>query len=321
MSKILENNLKVDFEKAINEVRDVLNQELKEDEGISVYLNDYSNYEAGRCCNGGAYGLWTEYRRIDNDGIFRKFVSDTSEFRVCTVCGSYSCYSHKEEDREELSVDEVIEEIIQFIEEYGLNQGKTREDYFIEIIKNGEEKIELPNALIMGVEERREMALKSKASELYDELKKMVENQEENWGKFNKIVWKIYRLGQKSKRFKLRVEHDINDLFLDSWGNIYIGANLVPNDLKEVIREFSFGFLDIETTWEKFLAISEVIGSNGKGKVQRAFSNLAVAITEFFSEGEEFKFKLVHSCPTVLLHEENATNKYYWIEADGEVCE
>lgn len=67
-----------------------------------VRLNDYSQYEEGKCNNGGQYGFWTDYDRVAN-GWERSF-GTTAEFPYCPCCGSFN--EHYDEDEKEYTCGE-----------------------------------------------------------------------------------------------------------------------------------------------------------------------------------------------------------------------
>lgn len=59
-------------------------------EGIKrVRFNDFSEYESGKSNNGGCYGFWTDYNRLEN-GLFEVSYGTTADFSYCPVCGSFN---------------------------------------------------------------------------------------------------------------------------------------------------------------------------------------------------------------------------------------
>lgn len=53
-----------------------------------VIFNDYSNFDSRTCNNGGNYGFWTTYTRLDN-GMWEAYHETTADFTFCPVCGSF----------------------------------------------------------------------------------------------------------------------------------------------------------------------------------------------------------------------------------------
>lgn len=60
-----------------------------------VRFNDYSEYESGKSNNGGCYGFWTDYDRLEN-GKWEVSYGTTADFDYCPVCGSFN--NHYEGD-------------------------------------------------------------------------------------------------------------------------------------------------------------------------------------------------------------------------------
>lgn len=54
-----------------------------------VRFNDFSNYDSDKCRNGGCYGFWTDYNRLEN-GLFEVSYGTTADFDFCPVCGSFN---------------------------------------------------------------------------------------------------------------------------------------------------------------------------------------------------------------------------------------
>lgn len=61
-----------------------------------IRLNDFSEYEAGKCNNGGCYGFWTDYFRLDS-GLFEAVYRTTADFDYCPVCGSFNSHYQGED--------------------------------------------------------------------------------------------------------------------------------------------------------------------------------------------------------------------------------
>ena len=57
-----------------------------------VRFNDFSDYEPEKCNNGGEYGFWTDYKRLEN-GLFEVSYGTTADFQYCPVCGSFQNHS------------------------------------------------------------------------------------------------------------------------------------------------------------------------------------------------------------------------------------
>ena len=53
-----------------------------------VRFNDYSDYVSDKCNNGGCYGFWTDYNRVDKGWEVSHWT--TAEFDYCPVCGSFN---------------------------------------------------------------------------------------------------------------------------------------------------------------------------------------------------------------------------------------
>lgn len=54
-----------------------------------VRFCDYTEYDSEKCNNGGAYGFWTNYFRLDNDE-WKVSYGTTADFSYCPVCGSFN---------------------------------------------------------------------------------------------------------------------------------------------------------------------------------------------------------------------------------------
>ena len=55
-----------------------------------VTISDFSNWQAGRDRNGGAYGYWTTYFPAGGGKYVARYEC-TSEFETCAHCGNYNC--------------------------------------------------------------------------------------------------------------------------------------------------------------------------------------------------------------------------------------
>ena len=58
-------------------------------------FNDYTEYEQGKFNNGGCYGYWITYTRIEN-GKFEVTYGSTADMEYCHCCGSFN--NHYEGD-------------------------------------------------------------------------------------------------------------------------------------------------------------------------------------------------------------------------------
>lgn len=54
-----------------------------------VRFNDYTDYDPNRCHNGGSYGFWTDYDRLEN-GKWEISYGTTADFSYCPRCGSFN---------------------------------------------------------------------------------------------------------------------------------------------------------------------------------------------------------------------------------------
>lgn len=59
-----------------------------------VRFNDFSEYETGKSSNGGCYGFWTDYTRLEN-GNFEVSHGTTADFEFCPVCGDFHAYAEE----------------------------------------------------------------------------------------------------------------------------------------------------------------------------------------------------------------------------------
>lgn len=88
-----------------------------------VRFNDFSDCDSDKCNNGGGYGFWTDYNRLEN-GLFEVSYGTTADFDYCPVCGDFHRY-----DEEYCGVDETITEgeLLELI-----NSFNETEDCYIE---------------------------------------------------------------------------------------------------------------------------------------------------------------------------------------------
>ncbi|MCI6676068.1 MAG: hypothetical protein MSG78_04050 [Clostridiales bacterium] len=64
-------------------------------DGINrIRFNDFTEYETGKSNNGGCYGFWTDYNRLEN-GIFEVSHGTTADFEYCPVCGDFHSYDEE----------------------------------------------------------------------------------------------------------------------------------------------------------------------------------------------------------------------------------
>lgn len=64
-------------------------------DGINkVRFNDFTEYESEKSNNGGYYGFWTDYNRLEN-GIFEVSHGTTADFEYCPVCGDFHSYNEE----------------------------------------------------------------------------------------------------------------------------------------------------------------------------------------------------------------------------------
>lgn len=54
-----------------------------------VRFNDYTDYKPETCHNGGNYGFWTDYDRLEN-GNWEVSYGTTADMEYCPCCGSFS---------------------------------------------------------------------------------------------------------------------------------------------------------------------------------------------------------------------------------------
>lgn len=59
-------------------------------DGINrVRFCDYSDYDSEKCNDGGSYGFWTDYNRLEN-GNWEISYGTTADFEYCPVCGNFN---------------------------------------------------------------------------------------------------------------------------------------------------------------------------------------------------------------------------------------
>lgn len=70
-----------------------------------VKFNDYSEYESDKSNNGGCYGFWTNYDKLE-DGRWQISYGTTADFEFCSCCGGFGsscgCEEHQTVTDEEL---------------------------------------------------------------------------------------------------------------------------------------------------------------------------------------------------------------------------
>ena len=107
--------------------------EKEELKGINkVRFCDYTQYEAEKSCNGGCYGFWTDYTRLE-DGNWEVSYGTTADLPYCPLCGSFNdhydgddcCYESGDSCGDcEVVTEEKLLELI--------NEFKETEDEYIE---------------------------------------------------------------------------------------------------------------------------------------------------------------------------------------------
>ena len=89
-----------------------------------VRFNDYSEYKSGLSNNGGCYGFWTDFDRLE-DGNWEISYGATADMEFCPCCGSFGDhYDYDEEeyscgDFETITTNELLERINSFEEKDG----------------------------------------------------------------------------------------------------------------------------------------------------------------------------------------------------------
>lgn len=89
-----------------------------------VRFNDFSEYDSEKCNDGGSYGFWTDYSRLEN-GNWEISYGTTADMDFCSCCGSFGDhYDYDEEeyscgDFETITTDELLERINSFEEKDG----------------------------------------------------------------------------------------------------------------------------------------------------------------------------------------------------------
>lgn len=89
-----------------------------------VRFNDFSEYDSEKCNDGGSYGFWTDYSRLEN-GNWEISYGTTADMDFCPCCGSFSDhYNYDEEeyscgDFETITTNELLERINSFEEKDG----------------------------------------------------------------------------------------------------------------------------------------------------------------------------------------------------------
>lgn len=98
-----------------------MNKKVTSLKGIEkVRVNDFSEYDSEKSSNGGKYGFWTDYTRLEN-GTWEVSYGTTAEFDFCPCCGDFG--NHLMEDGtyecgefQTISEEELIEKINKFVE-------------------------------------------------------------------------------------------------------------------------------------------------------------------------------------------------------------
>ena len=54
-----------------------------------VRFNDYTEYDSGKCSNGGCYGFWIDYNKLPNEK-WEVSYGTTADFPYCPCCGSFN---------------------------------------------------------------------------------------------------------------------------------------------------------------------------------------------------------------------------------------
>lgn len=134
-----------------------------------VRINDYSEYESGKSSNGGCYGFWTDYNRVE--GGWEVSYGTTADFEFCPCCGSFdSHYGYDEEEYTcgefEVISNEELEKIISSFE----SEHSEDDDYFIEYkevewlgIKKGTKLTSTPKDILYQIRVDEETDSKVKA--------------------------------------------------------------------------------------------------------------------------------------------------------------
>ena len=59
-----------------------------------VRFNDFSDYDSEKCNNGGKYGFWTDYNRLEN-GNWEVSYGTTADFDFCPCCNDFHSYNEE----------------------------------------------------------------------------------------------------------------------------------------------------------------------------------------------------------------------------------
>lgn len=85
-----------------------------------VTFNDFRGYEEETSRNGGNYGFWTTYYRVDKTEEWEVVYGTTADFPFCPVCGQFGehpdCTEYETATTEELEKE--IENFAESEEEY-----------------------------------------------------------------------------------------------------------------------------------------------------------------------------------------------------------
>ena len=81
-----------------------------------VRFDDFSEYKSGKSNNGGCYGFWTDYNRLEN-GNWEVSYGTTADFDFCPVCGDFHSYNEEScGDCEQIAEAELLKLINDFEE-------------------------------------------------------------------------------------------------------------------------------------------------------------------------------------------------------------
>ena len=89
-----------------------------------ITFNDFSEYDSEKCNNGGRYGFWTNYNRLES-GNWEISYGTTADMEFCPCCGSFGDhYDYDEEGYscggfETIATNELLERINSFEEKDG----------------------------------------------------------------------------------------------------------------------------------------------------------------------------------------------------------
>lgn len=94
-----------------------------------IRFNDFSDYDSEKCNNGGCYGFWTDYNRLEN-GKWEISYGTTADMDFCPCCGSFNdhyvgddCRYDSEYDCGEFGI-VTEDELLKIIDEFEENEGE-----------------------------------------------------------------------------------------------------------------------------------------------------------------------------------------------------